>query len=454
MNQRWLRAVLLTALVAGWSGCTFDADYHRTRYRCEDGACPSGYTCRSGRCEPVTGGVTPGEVKGCGTTNLLGYDFEGESLDNIDWYSWGNLDVVQAEGRLQITSTDENTYRFGGYETRQLYLLRGSRAFVEVPDYDPATGGALALVLETEAVNQASFELEGTELRARYALVNDEHTIATLEHDPEAHRFWQIREQDGTLYWETSADAEGWEIMASTASLPFGDLVRVKLVAGLPAGAGPVFFDNVNGGAAAADESWCAADTIRDDFEDGIVGAVWSSWASESCRSFEKDGALVFQYEPEGDGECGYATITRYDLTGSSVSVEVPKVDETGLIRTELVLDFLDDNWISLEHGNVSDEETNRLVCRNHIGGANATPCSLVYDSEQHRWWRFRHEAAENVVHWETSPDGAEWTSHGKYDAGSFALTGALVVLYTSSYGVEGREDAGNRFDNLNIAGD
>jgi hypothetical protein len=450
MTEKWFLAALMTSLVAGWSGCTFDADYRRTRYQCDDGACPSGYTCRSGRCEPVSAGVTPGELEGCGTTDMLANDFEGAALDEADWYRWGNVEFTQVDGRLRAGHSDPTVGIFGSYETQRAYLLRGSRVSVEVPDYDPATDGTLTFVLAAASGPDARFELWGTELVLDYAYAGERYRLAKLVHDPEAHRFWQVREAEGTLYWETSPDALTWEIQASTSSLPFTDLVYVKLIVGLPPEVGPVFFDNLNGGAIAEGESWCAIDSLSDDFDDGLVGPAWSTWANGACSFFEREGALFFEFPPDGDGACGYTSATRYDLTGNAISIEVPAVDESGLIRTLFVLDFLDGNWISLEHGNVSAEETNRLVCRNNILGADATPCSLVYDRELHRWWRFRHEDGENLVHWETSADGKQWSSHAKYGAADFAFSGAMIVLHAESYGVMGRMEAANHFDNLN----
>lgn len=57
MAQVWLRP----ALAASWTGaCTFESDYRRTRYRCEQGgSCPSGYPCRRGHCEPIATGAHP-----------------------------------------------------------------------------------------------------------------------------------------------------------------------------------------------------------------------------------------------------------------------------------------------------------------------------------------------------------------------------------------------------------
>jgi hypothetical protein len=454
MTRDWLRLVLVAVLAPIWSACIFDADYQRTRYQCEDGACPSGYACRRGFCEPTSAGEAPSNAQSCGTTELLANDFAAMELDTAGWYRWGeNITFTPVEGRLQVQHGDPTYGGNGGYETRQLYLLRDSRVFVEVPDYVPATNATLTFEVEADGSTDVSFQLQGTELRLAYERLDSRYRVATLDHDPAAHRFWQVREAQGTLYWEASADAETWELLASTSSVPFDGLVRIKLLVNLPvdgATPGPVFFDQVNGGSADATEQWCPVASLSDDFNDGLVGGAWTTWADGSCTFFEQDGALFFEFGPDGDGSCGYESITRYDLTGSSISIEVPKVDESGAIRMLFILDFPGDNAIAFEHGNPNAEETNRLVCWHSIAGG-ATPCSLSYDAATHRWWRFRHDDTANLVHWETSPDGEDWQSHGQYDAADFVFTAAVVQLISDSYGVTGRMDAGNHFDNLNV---
>lgn len=450
MTKRWLRVALLAVLVGGWSGCFFDADYHRTRYQCADGVCPSGYTCRAERCEPVTSGVVPGELEGCGTTEMVGNDFEGATLDLADWFVGGALDVTQTNGRVQFINAQED-YHFGGYESRRGYLLRDSAVAVEVPDYDAETGGSLALVVETATAIEAIFELNPGELVLRYSLMGDRHTLGKLAFDPEAHRFWQLREAGGTLYWETSPEGTQWTTQAQASSLAFQEVARVKLIAALPAGAGPLFFDNLRGTGAASDVPWCAIETLRDDFEDGLVGLGWSAWSTDNCTFYERNGRLEFELAPTGNANCGYDSRTRYDLRGRTVTIEVPKVDESGKIHTYFLLDFADNNWIAFDHGSAGDQGANRLVCRNQLRNANATPCSLSYEAAEHRWWRFRHDRDANAVHWETSPDAKQWTSHASYDAGNFSFNGAAIVLYAESYNATDLEKAGNGFDNLNI---
>jgi hypothetical protein len=129
----------------------------------------------------------------------------------------------------------------------------------------------------------------------------------------------------------------------------------------------------------------------------------------------------------------------------------VPQVDETGTIRTIFRLSFPDGTVISFVHGN---EQMNRLLCQSTLMGAEATPCTLNYDPDEHRWWRFRHDEDTARLHWETSPDGKSWISQGQYDVSDVTLPGAVVHLASDSFIETGRTDVATHFDNLNTGAD
>ena len=458
MIDGWLRAGLIALLAAGWSACAFDADYHRTRYQCDDGTCPSGYACSRGYCEPVSQGARPSGVQDCGTTDLLASDFEGEELETAVWHQGGyNMQFTHVEGRLQIAHGDPAAEASGGYVTNRMYLLGDSRVSVEVPDYDPATGATLTFEIEADGGNDVNFELSGGELRLTYEVSGSRYVSSKVDYDPVAHRFWQIREEQGSIYWEASGNGETWELMTTASSLPFTGLVLIRLLAYLPGEApvtAPVFFDQINGGQLDESKSWCSVSALRDDFNDGLVGSGWWAWTDRSCSFFERNGAVLFDYADLGPGACGYESKTYYDLSGSSIAVEVPQVDETGAIRTLFFLQFQNGKEISFEHTNLSEEQTNQLVCRNNLIESGATPCTLNYAQDEHRWWRFRHDDGAALLQWETSPDGRKWTTHGQYDVSGEALPGAIVHLISDSYIEEGRSDATNQFDNLNTGAD
>jgi hypothetical protein len=454
MTNGWLRAGLIATL-AGWSACAFDADYHRTRYQCDDGACPSGYACRRGFCEPESQGAPPSGLEECGTTDLAVNDFEDQMVGGATWRPTqsNTMSFTYVEGRLQATYKDPAVAALGGYETRQLYLLRDSAVHVEVPDYDPASKAVLTLEVDVDTSTDLTFELKDGALSSTYDLFDSRHVTRKVGYDPVAHRYWQIREAEGTIYWEVSGDGGTWEPFSTASSLPFAGLVRIRLLANMPRDGviEPVLFDNVNVHTLAGGESWCPTASLTDDFNDGLVGSAWQAVIRNNCRFFEKNGALFFDYPAEGMGDCRYESRTYYDLTGSSIAVEVPQVDETGTIRTIFRLSFPDGTVISFVHGN---EQMNRLLCQSTLMGAEATPCTLNYDPDEHRWWRFRHDEDTARLHWETSPDGKSWISQGQYDVSDVTLPGAVVHLASDSFIETGRTDVATHFDNLNTGAD
>jgi hypothetical protein len=71
----------------------------------------------------------------------------------------------------------------------------------------------------------------------------------TTTYDPAAHRWWRIREEAGTIYFETSPDAAQWNTLLQTGSPPQLETVYVVLAAQVGAAYGaPVRaeFDNLN----------------------------------------------------------------------------------------------------------------------------------------------------------------------------------------------------------------
>ncbi|MDQ1590337.1 MAG: hypothetical protein QOG71_964, partial [Pyrinomonadaceae bacterium] len=51
-----------------------------------------------------------------------------------------------------------------------------------------------------------------------------------------------------------------------------------------------------------------------------------------------------------------------------------------------------------------------------------------AYNATQQRFWRFRHNRADDTVNWETSPDGVVWTTQRSV-ATPFPITNLQVAL-------------------------
>jgi hypothetical protein len=103
-----------------------------------------------------------------------------------------------------------------------------------------------------------------------------------------------------------------------------------------------------------------------------------------------------------GRSYSGYVTLLPHDMTASHARVEVVQVTEN-TADTIFAVGQDSNNW----YGFV--EEGGKLYLQMKMAGKkNST--NVDYDPAEHRFWRLRHEATDNLMLWETSPDGVKWT--------------------------------------------
>jgi hypothetical protein len=88
------------------------------------------------------------------------------------------------------------------------------------------------------------------------------------------------------------------------------------------------------------------------------------------------------------------------------------------------------------------------LIMQRSVGGI-MTQTSAAYNATQQRFWRFRHNRAADTVNWETSPDGATWTTHTTYPT-PFNITNLQVALVGQKATATAPNDT-VVFDNLRI---
>lgn len=55
------------------------------------------------------------------------------------------------------------------------------------------------------------------------------HVYAEIPYDPVAHRWWRIRERDGTTYWEVSSEGFSWTVLASAPNPVPVERMSVKI---------------------------------------------------------------------------------------------------------------------------------------------------------------------------------------------------------------------------------
>jgi hypothetical protein len=96
-----------------------------------------------------------------------------------------------------------------------------------------------------------------------------------------------------------------------------------------------------------------------------------------------------------------------------------------GLTNFALVVD--PENWYAF----VVTSDTLVFVSKEH-GALSST--KTPFDSSAHRYWRFRHDKASNVLFWETSGTGSSWhVRHALTPQGSLSAAELELSAGTTS---------------------
>ncbi|HEY0020123.1 MAG TPA: vanadium-dependent haloperoxidase [Longimicrobium sp.] len=138
----------------------------------------------------------------------------------------------------------------GGYTSVTGYDLTGSWVHVELVQALRASPALeVYLTLTRDSTHAVSLLIAGGMLFSSQLVAGILSDVAMAAYDPERHRWLRLREQSGTLFYESSADAARWEVLAAVP-VPF-DLTVVKVSIGATTtdpvpSPGTAIFDNVN----------------------------------------------------------------------------------------------------------------------------------------------------------------------------------------------------------------
>jgi hypothetical protein len=165
-----------------------------------------------------------------------------------------------------------------------------------------------------------------------------------------------------------------------------------------------------------------------DRFNDGSVStALWDVTLGTNGVVTEQDGQLrVFPGASVAGNNYTYvATDATYNLTDSTASARVRPLTATNTVTyLTVTIDGNNQYIIGLEGGA-------SLQLRKWVAGVQSTT-TVTYNADTMRWWRIRHQASNDTIYWETSPDGQVWTVR-RSNAREFAVTALKFQLTTGT---------------------
>jgi hypothetical protein len=417
-----MRSLLAAALLA--SGCSVKLGYSGTSYACPDGeTCPGGYECIDFECIQVVPDAPPlpdGPVYDapplvrCNSVTLVGDDFEDGSVGpEWDVVMDSGTSVSESAGQLVIGLASNMSGILGaGYGSWDWYDLRDGRFFAEAVDTPNSTTVArMAVVAAWTDEDYLFMGVVGGQLIASQTVAGAETVLRTRGYNPNPHRFWALREEGGTVYFETSGDGDTWASQIETPA-PF-DLQFVKvgllgITTGSTSSPGQAIFDNFNDGQASGER--CPASSLVDDFEDGEIAHAWArAYQETGCTIEEVGGQVVITPSTTQVAYCGYGSSSRYDLRDDSVTVTVAEVP-TGDAQAFLGVDDPTGKRLQIIF------EGGMLVARSidPVGGTTVHGM-VAYDAAAHRLWRIR--VVGSTATFEASSDGELYAPFATADA-------------------------------------
>jgi hypothetical protein len=155
------------------------------------------------------------------------------------------------------------------------------------------------------------------------------------------------------------------------------------------------------------------APSLSDDFNDNSRDSKWNIGVLNDAPSAFDSAIPVLEQNQRleispragvaGMHYAGYVAATAWNLTGAQASVEVAQTVTSGA-DTIFAIGTDSSNWYRfvVEDGNLYFQDKSAGV---------KNSASVPYSLAQHRFWRFRHNTANDSMTFETSGDGVNWTT-------------------------------------------
>ncbi len=181
---------------------------------------------------------------------LPGDSFDDNSIDTAKWSNWGGGQVVEQNQRLEITSALGGNYVGMDSPTTNLVGAYAGVEIVSTGALDLSSWEVYPISIIQSPGNQNLWFIGVTNILRAYKQLSSVNTILKSDtYDPNVHKYFRIRETDGTTYWEYSTNGYDWTVFISdTNSLTMSSVV-VDVLCGTwqaEAATRTALFDNFN----------------------------------------------------------------------------------------------------------------------------------------------------------------------------------------------------------------
>jgi hypothetical protein len=377
---------------------------------------------------------------------VMGDNFNDNLLDPRMWtplYTDSPVTVAEQNQRIELTLSP-NTAGYNGIVSASPFDFRDRILQVEVPQTASQAGWVetyFQLYLDDNNYYTIS---SSNNMFACDVWVNGVRDRAGFSWN--GNPFWRFRHNAdaNTVSFETSANGTTWTTLKTVAA-PFAlNSMRARLISGAwgtgNAAPGTAIFDNFR------IERFRPLSSLfpqSDNFDDNTRDAKkWNAPALPDFVILEQTGRLEITPGATSANYDGYTSATNLDLTDARASIEASTVQRIDGFGSYFVLRH------SVGNDLLFGIRDSNLVMQQEVSGIVTAP-TVPYDAVQHRFWRFRHNRANDTMNWETSPDGTTWTTQSTRPA-QFPLTNLQALLIAGKQAAT-TPTATAFFDNLRI---
>ncbi|MBN2359764.1 MAG: hypothetical protein JXR83_09945 [Deltaproteobacteria bacterium] len=276
-----------------------------------------------------TGYLDRGPAPPCGTTSVYQDDF----TDGLQPY-WlrpeqEGAHLATSSSGLQLTTpavVQDPVYAYAGVMTPYQVELLADALTVHVTAADMPDGSEAFVELWHDEENTMRFMVNAGVL---YADIVGPGNPPSQRIGPLANfvpGFWRIREQGGSVEFQTRVGVSEWQTHCTTATALH--LTRGHISLGLGAyfannTPATITFGSVNLDRPAT--TWCRASSWQDDFDDSSLRPEWAIalYPDNHCSVTLQDQKLRISNLAGGGSYCGVLTGSAYNLVDDSISIEM-----------------------------------------------------------------------------------------------------------------------------------
>jgi hypothetical protein len=202
---------------------------------------------------PHIGGGTDGTLAGAilmAKAHTLVDNFNDNAQNTTLWQNTASAQLREVNGRVEIRPLgNQATPVYLTYASFTTYDLTSSEVRVEVVRPLVAHANAATYLAAIAGSDSVAIGISNGRVGASYTLSGTHTVVGEAPYDETRHRWVRLREQGGTLYWETSPQGTEWTVLASRTPpitltavwLSFGAGTSAPLAA-----PGVAVFDNFN----------------------------------------------------------------------------------------------------------------------------------------------------------------------------------------------------------------